>query len=341
MLSRRGFRLAAVTAAFLCVLAIAAGAFALSYRGVRDTALTAGVNPRLARFYPLLFDAVLVVACAAAVTLRGALRAFAWLAVLVVIGAVATADTVHAMSITVPERQLEATIAIAPWVALLTGLTLLDAMFRRAAPRRRTEATSPVPANGRSPASGAPGSPAVRPDGAAVVPLSTLLHDSPAIPAAQPTTTASHPAADTAQPTTTANHPAADTAQPTTTASHPAADTAQPTTTASHPAADTAQPTTTASHPAADTAQPTTTASHPAADAGQPDAPASPAKATTSPGAVDPGQRAVAGSPQVVAQAVPTPQAPEPVAPGDADAGSAAPVAHLDRMRSTPAPPEG
>ena len=285
MLSRRGFRLAAVSAAFLCVLAIAAGAFALSYRGVRDTALTAGVNPRLARFYPLLFDAVLVVACAAAVTLRGALRAFAWLAVLVVIGAVATADTVHAMSITVPERQLEATIAIAPWVALLTGLTLLDAMFRRAGPRRRAEAASPVLANGRSPAAGSPDSPAVQPDGAAVVPLSTLLHDSPATPAAQPRTTASHPAADTTQPRTSASHPAADTAQP--------------------------------------------------------DAPASPAKTTTSPGVVDPGQRAVAGSPQVVAQAIPTPQAPEPVPPGDADAGSAAPVAQLDGMRSTPAPPEG
>ena len=162
MLSRRGFRLAALTAAFLCVLAITAGAFALSYRGVRDTALAAGVNPRLARFYPLLFDAVLVVACAAAVTLRGALRAFAWLAVLVVIGAVATADTVHAMSITVPQRQLEATIAIAPWVALLTGLTLLDAMFRRGAPRRRAEATGPVPANGRAPA-GSPDSPVAQP----------------------------------------------------------------------------------------------------------------------------------------------------------------------------------
>ena len=270
MLSRRGFRLAALTAVCVCVLAIAAGAFALSYLGVRDTALAAGVTPRLARFYPLVFDAVLVVACAAAVTLRGALRVFAWLAVLVVIGAVATADTVHVMSITVPQRQLEATIAIAPWVALLTGLTLLDAMFRRAAPRRRAEATGPVPANGRAPAAGSPDWPAAQPGGAAVVPLSTLLHDSPATPAAQPRTTASQPAAGI----------------------------------------------------------------------GQPDAPASPAKTTTSPHAVDPGQRAVAGSPPVVAQAIPAPQAPEQDAPGDADAGSAAPVAHLDRMRSTPAPPE-
>jgi Protein of unknown function (DUF2637) len=285
MLSRRGFRLAALTAACVCLLAIAAGAFALSYLGVRDTALAAGVNPPLARFYPLVFDAVLVVACAAAVTLRGALRVFAWLAVLVVVGAVATADTVHVMSITVPQRQLEATIAIAPWVALLTGLTLLDAMFRRAAPRRRAEAAAPVPANGRAPAAGSPDWPAAQPGGAAVVPLSTMLHDSPATPAARPRTTASQPAAGVGQPRTTA--------------------------------------------------------SQPAAGVGQPDAPASPAKTTTSPHAVDPGQRAVAGSPPVVAQAVPAPQAPEQDAPGDADAGSEAPVAYLDRMRSTPTPPEG
>ena len=66
LLSRRGFRLTVVIAASLCVLAVVAGAVALSYPGVRDLALTAGLSPRLARFYPLLFDAVLIVACAAA-----------------------------------------------------------------------------------------------------------------------------------------------------------------------------------------------------------------------------------------------------------------------------------
>jgi hypothetical protein len=333
MLSRRGFRLAALIAAFVCVLAIAAGAFAFSYLGVRDTALAAGVNPRLARFYPLVFDAVLVVACAAAVTLRGALRVFAWLAVLVVIGAVATADTVHVMSITVPQRQLGATIAIAPWVALLTGLTLLDAMFRRAAPRRRAEAAGPVPANGRAPAAGSPDSPAAQPGSAAVVPLSTLLHDSPATPAARPRVTASQTAAAVGLPGTTPSHPAAAVGQPERTPSQPAAAVGQPERTPSQPAAAVSQPVA--------GVQPTTTASQPAVAAGQPDAPASPAKTTTSPGAVDLGQRAAAGSPPVVAQAVPAPQAPEPDAPGDADPGPAATVAYLDRMRGTPTPPEG
>ena len=181
ILSRRGFRLVALIVAGVCVLAIAAGAFAFSYPGVRDLALTAGVSPHLARFYPLLFGAVLIVACAAVITLRGVLRAYAWLAALVIIGAIGTADTVHVLSITVPKRPLEATIAIAPWVVLLTGLTLLDAMIRRA-PSRRTGAAGPVSANGRGPATGSPDSTAEQPAGAVVVPLSTLMHDSPTAP---------------------------------------------------------------------------------------------------------------------------------------------------------------
>src|SRR5215470_19572867 len=184
LLSRRGFRLTALIAAGVCVLAIAAGAFAFSYPGVRDIALTAGVSPRLAKFYPLLFDAVLIVACIAAVTLRGVLRGYAWLAVLVTIGAIATAETVHILSITVPKRPLEATIAIAPWVVLLTGLSLLDAMIRRA-PSRRTGAAAPVSANGQAPAAGLPDSTAEQPGSAVVVPLSALLRDSPAAPASQ------------------------------------------------------------------------------------------------------------------------------------------------------------
>jgi Protein of unknown function (DUF2637) len=207
VLSRRGFRLTLVIMAGLCVLAVVAGAVALSYPGVRDLALTAGLTPRLARFYPLLFDAVLIVACAAAVTLRGVLRGFAWLAVLVVVGAMATADAVHAMSITVPKRPLEATIAIAPWVVLLTGLTLLDAMFRRA-PGRSTEAVGPVSANGRAPAAGSPESAAGQPAGAGAVPLSTLFHDSPRASAGRGRAAASRPATDASRARMTASQPA-------------------------------------------------------------------------------------------------------------------------------------
>ncbi|HEY2487890.1 MAG TPA: DUF2637 domain-containing protein [Streptosporangiaceae bacterium] len=213
MLSRRGFRLTAVIAAGLCVLAIAAGAVALSYSDVRELALTAGLSLRLARFYPLLFDAVLIVACTAAVTLRGVLRGFAWLAVVVIIGALAAADTVHAMSITVPTRPLDATIAIAPWVVLLTGLTLLDAMLRRT-PGRRTGAVGPGSANGWAPPAGSPEAVARQPAGAAVVSLSTLFRDSPTAPAGRARATASQPAADASPARATPREPAVDADEP-------------------------------------------------------------------------------------------------------------------------------
>jgi uncharacterized protein DUF2637 len=222
VLSRRGLRLAALIAAGACVLAIAAGAFAFSYPGVRDTALRAGVSPHLARFYPLLFDAVLIVACAAAITLRRVLRGYAWLTVLVIIGAIATADTAHALSITVPKRPLEATIAIAPWVVLLAGLSLLDAMIRRT-PGRRTAAASPVPANGRAPEDGSPDSTAEQSADAVVVALSTLLHDSRAAPASQAQAAAGLPAVGASRAQAAAGQPAVGIGQARVIASEPAA----------------------------------------------------------------------------------------------------------------------
>jgi Protein of unknown function (DUF2637) len=173
-LARRGFRLAALAAAILCVLGLAAGTFVLSYPGARDTAIAAGVSTQLARFYPAIFDGVLVVACAAALTLRGTLRGYAWLAILVIAGSVATADAVHAMSVTVPKRPLEATVAIVPWAVLLIGFTLLYAMARQALPGRRTAAPGQGLADGTAPAA-RPGAADEHSAGAAAVPLSALL----------------------------------------------------------------------------------------------------------------------------------------------------------------------
>ena len=189
MLARRGFRLAALIAAVVCVLALAAGAFVLSYPGARDTALTAGVSARLARFYPGIFDAVFVVACAAAVTLRGALRGYAWLVTFVIAGAVAAADAVHAMSVILPKRPLEATVAVVPWVVLLVGLTMLYAMGRQALPGRKP--AGQASANGSGPATGERrDAPDERPASPAAVPLSTLLGD----PAGKPAAAAVRPA---------------------------------------------------------------------------------------------------------------------------------------------------
>src|SRR5262249_61760365 len=64
-----GLRLLALAAVAVGVILLAAAAFVLSYSGIHAVALSAGVSPRLARLYPLIFDAMLVVACSAVLAL--------------------------------------------------------------------------------------------------------------------------------------------------------------------------------------------------------------------------------------------------------------------------------
>ncbi|HKB32147.1 MAG TPA: DUF2637 domain-containing protein, partial [Streptosporangiaceae bacterium] len=66
----QGLRLLALLTVIAGVLALAAAAFVFSYAPVYDIARAEGVRAGLARFYPALPDAVLVVACAAALALR-------------------------------------------------------------------------------------------------------------------------------------------------------------------------------------------------------------------------------------------------------------------------------
>lgn len=132
-------------AVVIVVLALAAATFVLSYTGVHVIALRAGVSPRLARIYPGVFDAVLIIACAAAVMLRYArwwARCYAWLAIIVVIGVVGAADAVHAMNVTLPHRQTEGVVAAAPWVLVLLGFSLMLTMLRQ--PRGQHAAETPV-----------------------------------------------------------------------------------------------------------------------------------------------------------------------------------------------------
>ena len=71
---------------------LAAAAFVLSYRGIHELALSAGVSASLARIFPVIFDAMLVVSCAAVLSLRGAgwwRRGYSWLTTLVLLAAVA------------------------------------------------------------------------------------------------------------------------------------------------------------------------------------------------------------------------------------------------------------
>ena len=68
--SHRGLRLLGLVAVSAGVLLLMAAAFVLSYTGIHAIALSAGIRPRFARIYPVIFDAMLVVACAAVLALR-------------------------------------------------------------------------------------------------------------------------------------------------------------------------------------------------------------------------------------------------------------------------------
>jgi Protein of unknown function (DUF2637) len=133
------------------VLAVAAGTFFLSYPAVHAIARQGGVSGQLARFYPGLFDAVLVIACVAAVMLRDArwwARGWAWLVAIVVLGAIGTADVLHAMSYGLRQRPTEGVVAAAPVAAVLLAFSLFLTMLRQSRPQSPGAAPGPVPGHG-------------------------------------------------------------------------------------------------------------------------------------------------------------------------------------------------
>jgi Protein of unknown function (DUF2637) len=144
--NHRGLRLLALTAVVIGLMLLAAAAFVLSYAGIHEVALSAGVSSRWARLYPLMFDAMLVIACAAVLALRGAgvpSRCYAWLSMLVLLAAAAGADTVHATGVTLPRKPTAAAAAIIPWALVLIGFGLLLCMLRQARLRRAAAAAAP------------------------------------------------------------------------------------------------------------------------------------------------------------------------------------------------------
>jgi len=150
----RVLRVLALVAVVGGLLLLAAAAFVLSYAGIHLVALSAGVSPRLARIYPLIFDAMLVVAGAAVLALRGAgffSRIYAWLSMLVLLAAAAGADTLHATGTRLPHKPAAATAAIIPWALVLIGFGLLLCLLRHARLRKAAAATQQkavVPASG-------------------------------------------------------------------------------------------------------------------------------------------------------------------------------------------------
>jgi hypothetical protein len=128
------------------VLALAAATFVLSYAGVHAIALEAGVSKSLARLYPFIFDAVLVVACAAALMLRDAgrwRRSYAWLSIVIIAGVIGTADAVHAMGVKLPSKAAAGTVAAIPWALVMLGFSLWLTMLRHARGPRSVAAQAP------------------------------------------------------------------------------------------------------------------------------------------------------------------------------------------------------
>ena len=126
----------------LAVIAVAAATFVFSYDGVHAIALLGGVSTQLARYYPGLFDAVLVIACVAAVVLRDGpwwARLWAWVVLIVVLAAIGTTDVLHAMNYTLRHRATEGIVAAAPVVAVLLAFSLLLTLLRQS----RTHAQEP------------------------------------------------------------------------------------------------------------------------------------------------------------------------------------------------------
>ena len=148
--------MAALIAAILGVLVLAAAAFVLSYPGIHQLARTAGMSVTLARVFPVIFDALLVVALAAVLSLRGAgwwRRGYSWLITLLLLAAMAAGGVLHAVHPHIPHRAAAITAAVLPWALLLIAFSLLLSMLRQFRQARLSPAAG-------LPATPAPASPA-------------------------------------------------------------------------------------------------------------------------------------------------------------------------------------
>jgi Protein of unknown function (DUF2637) len=106
---------------------LAVAAFLLSYARIHEIALTARVSPSLAALYPLIFDMTLVIACVAALALRGApwwMRYSAVLIIMILLAVVAVGEALHSAGISLPRRPTAAALAAVPWALFLIGFGL-------------------------------------------------------------------------------------------------------------------------------------------------------------------------------------------------------------------------
>jgi Protein of unknown function (DUF2637) len=135
----RALRILALIAVAVGLAALTAAACVLSYSSVHHLAIQAGVHGRLAGVYPLIFDAILVVAGCSVLALRGAglvSRLFSWLCMLVLLAALAAGGALRAEAVKIPHKIAALVAAIVPWALVLIGFGLLVALLRYARLRR-------------------------------------------------------------------------------------------------------------------------------------------------------------------------------------------------------------
>jgi hypothetical protein len=143
----QAIRILGLAAVGIGVAALAAATFVLSYPAIHVLALRAGVAPRLARGYPLLIDAMLLIVLAAVLALRSASlpsRLLAWGTLLAVLGVAAGADALHAAGRKLPHHVAAIIAAVLPWVLVFLAFALLLAMLRYARIRRTLPAAPPA-----------------------------------------------------------------------------------------------------------------------------------------------------------------------------------------------------
>ena len=115
------------------VVLLAVAAFLLSYAGIRAIAVAGRVPPARAGLYPLILDAALVVACLAALGLRGAnrwMQGFAWLSIMILLAVMAVVEAMHAAGISLLQKPAAAAMAALPWALLLLVFGLWLSIMR-------------------------------------------------------------------------------------------------------------------------------------------------------------------------------------------------------------------
>ncbi len=144
----RALRTLALIAVVVGLIALTTAACVLSYASVHAFALRADVSQSLARIYPYICDAMLVLAGCSVLALRGAgliSRVYAWLCFIVLLATLAAVSVAHEAGLNMPLRSAQVTVAVLPWALVLVAFGLLLALLRHARRRRLGQRTaSPV-----------------------------------------------------------------------------------------------------------------------------------------------------------------------------------------------------